>query len=416
MTHPLSLSAVRTLAIAGLGSTAFLLSGCSMFDSSPSVKRTNSDPPLASLPAPVSSERVNAENDEFVDPFEFEGGFAASNTKDPIVAANRAGGVMSVYGNLEPDGRNRVSEYDGVENLTQVSFGVAGADFDPDISGDGKYLVFSSTQHRETSDIYVKRVGGRSLTQLTSDPAEDVMPTFSPDSGRVAYASNRAGTWDIYVMNSSGGQSVQLTSEESHELHPTWSPDGSMLAYSRLGPVSRQWELWAIEVENPAVKHFIGYGLFPEWNPVTDKILFQRARERDDRYFSVWTIDYIEGQGENPTEIVASSDAAIVNPTWAPDGRRIAFSTIKNPAAQPGERPHKSDLWIVNIDGSGRANLTGGRFVNLMPTWGQSNRLFFISDRSGRDTIWSILPEKAMRAAGNPPLQDLANVPTDRDD
>jgi hypothetical protein len=35
-----------------------------------------------------------------------------------------------------------------------------------------------------------------------------------------------------------------------------------------------------------------------------------------------------------------------------------------------------------------------------MPTWGPNNTIFFVSDRSGVDNIWSIGPEQAIRAAG----------------
>jgi TolB protein len=297
-----------------------------------------------------------------------------------------------------------------------VSYGAHGADFDPDVSRDGDRIVFASTQHRPTADIYSKRVGARSITQLTSDPANDVMPAFSPTGGRVAFASDRAGSWDLYVMNRSGGQAVQLTGSDAHELHPSWSPDGSMLAYCRLGPVSGRWELWVMNTENPAVRHFIGYGLFPEWNPVSNKILFQRARERGDRLFSVWTLDFENGEGRNPTEVISSPAAAIVNPTWSPDGARIAFATITSPAHVYGDRPDSADLWIVDADGSNRANLTGGSFVNLMPSWGRDNRIYFVSDRSGRDSIWSVLPERAIIAAGGQPTRNLANVPDEGDD
>jgi len=157
----------------------------------------------------------------------------------------------------------------------------------------------------------------------------------------------------------------------------------------------------------------VGYGLFPVWSPAGDEILFQRARDRGDRLFSVWTIDFENGQGENPTEVIASSAAAIVNPTWSPDGRRIAFCTIPIPDHVDSDRPSVADLWIMNADGTGRANLTGGRFVNLMPAWARDNRIYFISDRSGRDSLWSVLPEKAIVAAGGRPDSNLATVPDD---
>lgn len=419
---------------AGLATATIALAGCSMFSSS--AAESGSEPPLADLPAPGSSG-----DDGFFDPFAtgVEGRILAARAMDTpgAVLATAKGsqpagegptedpGDMGIYGQVggaapdaigaEESRTSRSRRYDGAENLTLISHGAHGADFDPDIARDGKQVIFASTQHHETADIYLKRVNGRSITQLTSDPGNDVMPKFSPDGRRVAFCSDRGGAWDVFIMNAGGGQAVQVTDGDGHSLHPTWSPDGSMMAFCRLGPVSGRWELWVLEVENPAVRHFIGYGLFPEWNPVSNKILFQRARDRGDRLFSVWTIDFENGEGRNPTQIMSSPSAAIVNPTWSPDGARIAFATITSPAHVYGERPDSADLWIVNADGGGRANLTNGSFVNLMPTWGRDNRIYFVSDRSGRDSIWSVLPERAIIAAGGRPTQNLANVPDDDD-
>ncbi|MHC4976389.1 MAG: hypothetical protein ACYTF7_07260, partial [Planctomycetota bacterium] len=210
-------------------------------------------------------------------------------------------------------------------------------------------------------------------------------------------------------MNREGGQAVQLTSSSSHEIHPTWSPDGQLIAFCALGEVSGKWELWVINASNPAVRSFIGYGLFPEWSPNGETIAFQRSREQGDRFFSVWTIDFFDGEARNPTEIASSPVAAVVNPTWSPDGQYLAFATIPNPSHAHGERPEQADIWITHVDGSSRANLTNGSFVNLSPTWADNGQIFFVSDRTGRDNIWSLRPVQAIVAAGRSTNQNYAH-------
>src|SRR5690606_3615182 len=293
---------------------------------------------------------------------------------------------------------------DGMESLSQITFTGEGSSFDPCISRDGKFVAFASTQHRPTADIYLKPVHGRTLTQLTADPAHDVMPAISPDSQRVAFASNRSGNWDIYVMSATGGQAVQITSDGAQELHPTWSPDGSMIAYCRLSDTSGRWEIWLTEVDKPAVRRFLTPGLFPDWHPTENRILFQRPRERGDRYFSIWTVDYVNGDAMSPTLIASSATAAIINPRWSHDGTYIACATVSAPAqGNPTGRPEQSDIWIMRPDGSARANLTGGRNVNLMPAWGPDNTVFFVTDRSGSDNIWATSGQQAIIAAGHAP-------------
>lgn len=295
---------------------------------------------------------------------------------------------------------------DGMEGLAQLTFAQDGSDFDPCVSRDGKWLVFASTQHRPTPDIYVKPVGSRTVTQLTADPASEVMPDLSPDGTKIAFCSNRSGWWNLYVMSVGGGQAVHLSAAPTHDLHPSWSPDGTRLVFCRLGQTSGRWELWVMEVSRPQVAEFIGYGMFPRWCPVAgtgsegrDRILFQRGRERGDRAFSLWTIEYGPGSAGNPTEIVAARAAAAISASWSPDGRWVAYSTVPTGVAK-GSARGAADLWITAVDGSGRVNLTGGKFSNLMPAWGGDGRIYFVSDRNGLDQVWSIGTSKALAAAG----------------
>lgn len=290
---------------------------------------------------------------------------------------------------------------DATENLQQVSFAAEGADFDPSLSPDATRIFFASTRHRETADIYVQSVSGSAVTQLTSHPAQDVMPSANADGSRIAFASNREGSWDIFTMPAAGGSPTRITSDPSPELHPSWSTDGSRLAYCKLGERSGRWEIWITDISKPAAHTFVSYGLFPKWHPTEDRILFQRSRERGERYFSIWTIDLENGEAVRPTEIASTSDVAFINPAWSPDGSRIVCAAVTETspedfAANPNARalpPVRSDIWVFNADGSGRVNLTGGWYVNTMPAWAPDGRIYFVSDRGGAETIWSLAPD-----------------------
>ncbi|MDX2132272.1 MAG: DPP IV N-terminal domain-containing protein [Planctomycetota bacterium] len=300
-------------------------------------------------------------------------------------------------------------------SVSRVSFAEEGADFDPSVSKDGTRLFFASTQHRATSDIYAKRVDSRVVTQLTNDPGDDEMPALSPDGEWVAFTSNRAGNWDIYVMPATGGQAMLITGEAEDEIAPSWSPDGSRLVFSRRGAGSGRWEMWAAEVANPTTPVFLGYGLFPKWCPAAgtgadgaDRILFQLSRERGRRGFGLWTIDFKEGVATHATEIAGSATRAFINPAWSTDGQWIVFAEIDAPADgqwRRAARPAGASLWMVRADGEGKVRLTSGKGVNLSPSWGASDRLFFVSDRAGSDNIWvmDLAPAIRAAAAGLPP-------------
>lgn len=89
------------------------------------------------------------------------------------------------------------------------------------------------------------------------------------------------------------------------------------------------------------------------------------------------------------TEVAVSSNAAIVAPCWSPDGGKLAFATVVQGSKGMGQQ----DVWTVDADGANRRRLTDGNGTNLSPVWAADDRVYFVSDRGGNESVWSVRVE-----------------------
>jgi TolB protein len=68
---------------------------------------------------------------------------------------------------------------------------------------------------------------------------------LSPDRTRIAFSSNRGGTYDLFLMDADGGNPRRLTTDTGSEGEPTWTPDGSRIVYTGT-PAGGQPQLFAL--------------------------------------------------------------------------------------------------------------------------------------------------------------------------
>src|SRR5271167_2395141 len=91
----------------------------------------------------------------------------------------------------------------------------------PDISPDGKLVAFSYL-----GDIWVVEAIGGVARPVTMHEKHDIYPVFSPDGKKIAFSSNRHGSYDVYVIPVQGGKPTRLTFDSADEYVNAWSPDG----------------------------------------------------------------------------------------------------------------------------------------------------------------------------------------------
>ena len=124
-------------------------------------------------------------------------------TGDQTSPRERVSSPIDIFGGMgTPQGK--FSPLDSTGQLRRISLTNEGADFDVTLDKAGEHLIYSSTRHRKTSDIYRQRIEGSAITQLTDDESNDVMPALSPDGKTIAFASDRSGNWDLYLMDADG--------------------------------------------------------------------------------------------------------------------------------------------------------------------------------------------------------------------
>jgi Tol biopolymer transport system component len=102
----------------------------------------------------------------------------------------------------------------------------------PDISPDGKRVAFGSNRSG-TFEVWIAEAdgaGARQVTALGGPPA--LLPRWSPDGKQIAYYANLDGNRDVYVVSAEGGKPRRLTRAAASNMAPTWSRDGRWIYFA----------------------------------------------------------------------------------------------------------------------------------------------------------------------------------------
>jgi dipeptidyl aminopeptidase/acylaminoacyl peptidase len=99
--------------------------------------------------------------------------------------------------------------------------------------------LFVCSNRAGNPGIYQMRSGVTdTLRPVLADNFANIQPALSPDRTRIAFSSNRGGSYDLYLMDADGSNLQRLTTDPSREAEPVWTPDGTRLVYT----VTRQGE------------------------------------------------------------------------------------------------------------------------------------------------------------------------------
>ncbi len=250
------------------------------------------------------------------------------------------------------------------------------------------------------------------LIPFTSLRGNEMQPSFAPDGNQIAFVwdGEQGGNQDIYVKQLGNEALHRLTTDPAVDLWPCWSPDGRHIAFTRelaegsalylipsLGGAERRIaQVWS---NNSLFHHLISWSPEGEWLAVIDKLSPAEPP-------SVYLVARETGERRKLTA-PAADIYGDRSPTISPDGKTVAFVRTIGSGV--------NDLYLVPMAGGEARRLTFDNTASPSPVWSPDGReILFLSTRGGEYNLWRV------PAAGGTPVQveaagrDLRNLAVSR--
>jgi Tol biopolymer transport system component len=182
----------------------------------------------------------------------------------------------------------------------------------------------------------------------------------------IAFESNRKNhAYQIYVMNPDAPATPkQLTGPPHESFDPAWSPDGKQIVFESDRDTFGRSQLFLMDADGNNQTLLLKKVLdanerFPKWSPDGSKIAFEYSLNGRSEIYLVNP----DGTGLRPLDVGPGQNS---DPAWSPDGRRLAFTS---------DRDGKKHIWVVDVTGKGLRRLTKTSAPDRTPAWSPDGRL-----------------------------------------
>jgi Tol biopolymer transport system component len=300
-----------------------------------------------------------------------------------------------------------------LRNIRQLTFG--GENAEAYFSTDGRKLIFQSTREGYDCDqIFDMSVQGDDLRLISTGKGRCTCSFYSPDGKKIIFASTHLGgdecppppdysqgyvwglykSYDIFIANPDGSGLKPLTDTYGYDAECVFSPDGKRILFTsdRDGDL----ELYEMDVEGKHVKRLTnspGYDGGAFYSLDGEKICF-RARVISDtaelKHFqenlkqglvrpSQLEIFVMNADGSGRAQITDNGSANFC-PYFTPDGKKIIFaSNLHEPKGRNFE------LYLIDFDGTGLERITYNPTFDGFPMFSNDGRkLVFCSNRNNK--------------------------------
>ena len=284
----------------------------------------------------------------------------------------------------------------------------------PTVSGD--QLAFT-----HGGDLWITTTQGGKAIRLTSTPAVESNPHFSPDGKLIAFTSNRSGTDAIYTIPVAGGEPKRLTWHPAAAKVRGWTNDGKHILYAsdRATAPSRYDRLWTISLAGgPATMLAEQWATDGSYSANGQQMVIDRVRR--------WDVEWRAYRGGQNTPLTIL-DLKTLEETSIPNQQ----TTDIKPLWQNGtiyflsDRDYTTNVWayevkskslkqVTKLQGTDIKNLAGdgktlviereGYLHVLDPTTGKTKQLSInvIGDFPWAETRWEDVSQRAGSAALSP--------------